>query len=782
MRTATVHGNAQNPTASGHLVATDGRELPLKATRLRADACAGLARVVVEQTFTNPFAEPLTVTYALPLPHAGAVSGFSFRIGDRRVVGEIDRLEAARERFEAALIEGRTAALLEQDRGSLFHQEVGNVPPGMEVIAEVTVDQPLEWLPEGAWAWRFPTVVAPRYLGAPERTVDADRVQQAVIDGEDGGPTLGFTLDVRDPLRPDARPESPTHAITVSAADGSARITLQDGADTALDRDLVVRWPVARETPSLALDRARPDAGAAHGDRAYGLLTVTPPRGDAPLQKVQRDLILLIDTSGSMSGPPLAQAKAAAKTLVESLGQGDTLELVAFASRPERWLAAPVGMSDGNRRAALAWIDGLETGGGTEMVSGMLAALRPRRSDAQRQVVLITDGLIGFEGEVVATICNTLPADARLHSVGVGPASNQSLTAPCARAGRGIEVQVGQDGDVEGAMARLLARLQAPVVTGLAVSGSALEALADPHTPDLFLGAPTRIPVALRPEGGELVLRGSTPAGPWSETLQVPETAHASGSAAVTTLFGREQVEALELELAAGADRETVDAQVERTGLQFAIATRRTSWIAVSEARDVDPREPLRRVQQPQRLPQGLSAEGLGLARFATPTLRASLDVLQADPFLDCMHAAKDTLSAGGFFDDVDDEFLSSRRVPELDDSPESSFLFHPPERRRVHAEALPQQDGSLLLEIEVDDEPLDWLPPESVERTTAVDILPSLEVVQERTSRAGRVSPGARIRLCLRLPGGADPNDLYALHLTDGNGEPFDIVIKRKA
>ena len=155
-----------SPASGGRLVATDGRPLPLLGAALRVEARGGLARVVLEQRFRNPHAEPLHVTYLLPLPVDGAVSGFGFRIGERRVVGEVDRRAAARERFEEAILEGRTAALLEQDRSSLFTQELGNIPPGAEVLAELTIDQRLRWLDAGAWEWRFPTVVAPRYLGA----------------------------------------------------------------------------------------------------------------------------------------------------------------------------------------------------------------------------------------------------------------------------------------------------------------------------------------------------------------------------------------------------------------------------------------------------------------------------------------------------------------------------------------------------------------------------------------------------------------------------------------
>src|SRR5262249_25488864 len=131
---------AMEPTG-GRLVSTDGRTLPLRGAALRADARAGMARVVLEQRFKNPYREALSVTYCLPLAADGAVAGFAFRIGDRTITGEIDRRGAARERFEQALMEGRSAALLEQDRSSLFTQEIGNIPPGAEILAEVTVDQ-----------------------------------------------------------------------------------------------------------------------------------------------------------------------------------------------------------------------------------------------------------------------------------------------------------------------------------------------------------------------------------------------------------------------------------------------------------------------------------------------------------------------------------------------------------------------------------------------------------------------------------------------------------------
>ena len=175
--------SAPHDASGGTLVSTDGRALPLTAATLTASARGGLAEVVLEQRFRNAADVPLTVTYSFPLPADAAVGGYAFTVGDRRIVGEIDRRQAARERFERALIEGHTAGLVEQERSSLFSQEIGNIPPGAEVVAALTIDQPLRWLEEGAWEWRFPTTAAPRYLGAAGRVPDEGRVRQDLAEG-----------------------------------------------------------------------------------------------------------------------------------------------------------------------------------------------------------------------------------------------------------------------------------------------------------------------------------------------------------------------------------------------------------------------------------------------------------------------------------------------------------------------------------------------------------------------------------------------------------------------
>ncbi len=600
-------------TSSGTLVTADGRALPLRSTRLRVRAAGGLAQVQLVQTFGNPFAEPLHVTYQLPLPADAAVGGFAFRLGAQVVRGEIERRAAARERFEQALATGRTAALLEQDRSALFTQELGNLPPGAEVEATIDIDQPLQW-GDGGWQWRFPTTVAPRYLGAAGRVEDAARQQVAVVDPAAAPlpPRCELELWIADALAGSAVPQSPSHALHCDVGAGGLRVAFAAAAGlVAMDRDVVVQWPVATLRPGVNLSVARPAAGALAG-QGFGLLTLVPPAAAGAIVALPRDLIVLLDISGSMAGVPLAQAQQVTCELIRSLGDADRLELLAFSSSASAWTSEPQPANAANRAAAEHWVRGLVAGGGTEMHGAILRALGALRAGAQRQVVLVTDGLIGFESEIVGAIGRDLPAGASVHVVGVGSAPNRTLTRGASRAGRGLELLVGLDESAAPAAQRLLARTAAPLVQGLQLSGTALLACAPRVLPDLFAGAPMRASVQLRPEGGSLCIRGVGAAGEFVHDLVVPPLAD-GGDAAIVRAFGREAVEDLEAELAATGNAAAIESRIEQLGLAHRIATRRTSWVAIGDEAVVDPRAAGRRVVVPQTLPYGMAVQQLGL-------------------------------------------------------------------------------------------------------------------------------------------------------------------------
>lgn len=596
-------------STGAHMVADDGRPLPLLGVELRAHAEAGLARITLRQQFQNPWDEPLRVRYLVPLPADAAVGGYCFELPNERIVGEIARKHEARERFERALIQGRSAALLEQQRSSVFEQEVGNIPPGALVTTELTIDQPLIWLAEGAWEWRFPIVVAPRYMGAAGHVRDAAKLNVPVLDGHvAAGATLALTIG--DAAR--TAPSSPSHALSSNyGADGWTVGIAGEAGSARLDRDVVIRWAVAAQLPGLEVSLARRE----QDDRALGLLTIVPPELTASREPVARDLILLIDISGSMGGEPLAQAKRVIRALIDGLAPQDQLEMIAFASRPIRWHRKPKTCKPDTRRDAIAWVEGLQASGGTNMHTAIIEALAPLRDDAQRQVLLVSDGLIGFEQQIIAEAVSRLPPRSRVHCLGVGHGVNRSLTRPLARAGHGVELIVAPGEDAERVVGTLLERTVEPLLIGLELAGTAL--IEAPLFPagsrgDLFAGAPSRMAVACRPEGGTLIVRARSAEGAWVQHIEVPATPAGVGDPALIRHFAREQVEDVETLIAAGLAPDG-DARIEALGLRYGIATRMTSWIAVSAQVTVDPTVPTRNVEQPHELPAGMSAEGVGL-------------------------------------------------------------------------------------------------------------------------------------------------------------------------
>lgn len=805
--TALPHAHHETPPTGGRLVTTTGRALPLLGTVIAAEAEGGVARVTLEQRFRNPYAEPLAVTYSLPLPADGAVSGFTFTVGARRIKGEIDRKRAARERYEQALSEGKSAALLEQDRSSLFTQEIGNIPPGAEVIVEIAIDQRLRWIDEGSWEWRFPTVVAPRYLGEPGRVPDADRVAQDVADGPlPARFLLGCT--VRDRLADGRRPESPSHAIDTVSTEGGTRVELRQRSGARLDRDIVVRWAVGTPKVGVSLATCRTEGGAVSGS-SFGLITVVPPSVRGAYRPVARDLIVLIDTSGSMGGEPLAQAARVVSAIIETLGEEDQIELIEFGSAPRRWRSRPEKATARARQDAIAWVRALRASGATEMRTAIVEALSTVRPGAQRQVVLVTDGQIGFEAQVVEAILNRLPAASRLHTVGVGSAVNRSLTGPAARAGHGVEVVIGLGEDPERAAARVVARTSAPLLVDLSISGSALVDLVPTRLPDLFAGAPALIAAALRPEGGEILVRGRTLSGAWEQRVRVPALSEGTGNAGLAALFAREAVEDLEMVLAAGGSAREIDPEIERLGITYQISTRLTSWVAVSDDPTVDPGDPLRRERMPHELPYGMSAEGVGLRAAVAPVLFAAPSqavsagaafapgapvpmgkpAAAAAPIRADLSDDSDESEERGIFSMVRDFFFGDEKADEADGAPAPRDEAPAKEMKKKEAAPAPvlkgaisgpaapapaavsapaaQRPGSLrgrvtlhragllVIEIPVAGTPLVWAPAAQAMVTLATGHTFTAALDAGRSTRGGTVAVGAAVRLALTLPAG---------------------------
>lgn len=578
-------------SAGAELVTTDGRLVPLVGAKLIGEARGGIARLVLEQQFANRYAETLNVTYRMPLPADGAISGYEFVIGERTIKGTVDKKRRARERFEQAIASGNTAALLEQERSDIFTQQIGNIPAGESLVARITIDQRLVWLPEGEWELRFPTVIGPRYIGAADSAADV-RATHIKVTEQPLSARITVDIDVKDAITGGAKPSLPQGPLR-------------------LDRDIVMRWPVAQPTPGITLAASRGQQGA------FGLLTIVPPSQTVKPTPVPRDLIVLLDTSGSMGAGPLEKAKQVVSMMIDSLREHDRFELIEFNNSPTRYNPEPLVATAEAKQAAIRWIRSREADGGTEMRAGVIEAMHSLRVGAQRQIVIVTDGYVGGERQILEAINRRLPRSARLHVLGVGSAVNRSLATALARAGRGVEVIVGVDEDAERGAKRLLDRTSTPLLTNVEISGSAVLRHAPDRIPDVFERAPLVAALMLRPDGGQLVVRGQLGTETWEQTLDVPPVSEGSG--ALAALYGRERVADVE----ANALFASVDGEVEELGLVFQIATRMTSWVAIDESRKVT--GPTRNELVPQELPYGTSAAAFGL-RAAVGGVQAQLE------------------------------------------------------------------------------------------------------------------------------------------------------------
>ncbi|HEY5952448.1 MAG TPA: hypothetical protein VIV40_43415, partial [Kofleriaceae bacterium] len=299
-------------------------------------------------------------------------------------------------------------------------------------------------------------------------------------------------------------------------------------------------------------------------------------------------------------------------------------ELIEFSNSPRRYHEEPLAATAPAKQAAIRWVRSRVADGGTEMRAGVIEALTTLRVGAQRQVVVVTDGYVGGEQQILEALNRRLPKSCRLHVLGVGSAVNRSLATSLSRAGRGVEVIVGIDDDAERGAKRLLDRTRSPMLTNVEISGSAVLRHAPAQMPDCFERAPLVCALAIKPEGGEILVRGQLARESWEQRIAVKPLQPGEGNQAIVALYGRERVADVE----ANAMFESVDGEIEDLGLTFQLATRMTSWVAIDEIR----REVGSSQEQviPQELPYGTTASAFGLRGPLQTSTRAGSVMLGA--------------------------------------------------------------------------------------------------------------------------------------------------------
>ena len=603
-------------------VATGRGNLPLQAIDLDATLTGLVARVALTQTFGNRFDQPLEASYIFPLPDRAAVTEFRMEVGERVVEGVLKERGQARADYDTAIEQGRRASIAEEERPGTFTMRVGNLLPGERVTVRLVMTGPLPW-DEGEAAFRFPLVVAPRYIpGVPlegepvgagtepdtDAVPDASRITPPVLLPGFPNP-VDLSIRVRiDPAGLDlGTVRSSLHAVVEEEAGGVRVVRVEPGERA--DRDFVLRIRTGSEAVTTAVAAAQ-DPGGGEGTFA---LTLLPPAG--PGAATPRDLVFVLDRSGSMAGWKMVAARRAVARMVDSLTGRDRFAVLAFDNVVE----TPPGLEgstlcaagDHARFQAVEFLSRLEARGGTEMaapLAGALDLLTAADAPGPRELglVLVTDGQVGNEDQILRLLAPRL-GGVRVYTVGVDTAVNEGFLKRLAALGGGACELVESEDRLDEVMDRVHRRIGAPVLTDLELVPAGLEidpaSLAPRRLPALFAGSPLVVSgrFAGRP-GGAVAVRGRDAAGrPWSAT--VPATAGDGPS--LTATWARAHLRDLEDRYATdpAPDRE-LERRIVATSLRFGVLCRFTAFVA-ADVQVVNEGGVVHRVLQPVEAPAG---------------------------------------------------------------------------------------------------------------------------------------------------------------------------------
>ncbi|HYV19428.1 MAG TPA: VIT domain-containing protein [Verrucomicrobiae bacterium] len=567
----------------------------LAHTDAQAVVTGPVAHTVLRQEWTNPNLVALDGTYIFPLPDNAAVTGLTLTIGSRRIEAEMRRREEARAVYEQARRAGQVAALLDQERQNIFAQQVANIMPGERIDITIEFDHELR-CDDGTCEYILPTVVGPRFV--PARQGDPGRIAPPVTLGT--GHRLTFTLDLDEGM-PIHDLESPSHTMAIQETGfGRANVRLA-AEETRLDRDVVVRFRLGGRDAEFGVlafrggrsaraggddDRAADGASPARDDGAgiFTLFLMPPVIAESEAQATPRELTFVLDCSGSMTGEPIEAAKEVVRRSLRAARASDTLQILRFSDQASGLWPDPVAVTPANVKRALEFLDTLHGEGGTEMLSGIRAALdRPADRERLRLVSLLTDGYIGNEAEVLAEVRRVL-GPARLFAFGIGSSVNRYLLENLAQEGRGTASFLARGEDPEQLVTRFVKRISTPVLTDLRLSweGIDVDDLEPALPPDLFAGQPLVIHGRYRrPGAGALVLEGVQQGGrrlTLRRTVALP--AYAEDHEALARLWARSRIDRLTRE-SYGRPGPDAIAAITDLALRFRLMTSYTSLVAV---------------------------------------------------------------------------------------------------------------------------------------------------------------------------------------------------------
>ena len=643
-------------------------ECPLKHTDVKANIAGFIARVTVTQTFHNPYDEKIEAVYVFPLPHTAAIDDMTMTVGDRRIVGLIKRRAEAQALYQKAIQEGKTASLLEQERPNIFTQSVGNIQPKDEVRIEISYVDVLDY-DMGIYEFHFPMVVGPRYIpgtatsqkpqlpdelkgkvgeletpldGSPDgadpsgtgvspdtdRVADASRITPPVL--KPGYRTahdisLAVSLDAGVPIQDI---QIVNHTADVDRVEASGATAVLSPADSIPNKDFVMKYAVVGKKPEMAV------LAHANGPEQGYFMLMIQPKLDAELAEAPpREIVFLVDVSGSMRGAPTQKMKETMHHFLRRTKRNDTLQVITFAGHAAKLFEKSVPATQMNIEHALNFTQQIRGGGGTEMLKAIKLVLNePVDRERVRIVVMLTDGYIGNEGEIIAEVDKQAGDQIRFWAIGIGSSPNRYLIDGVAKHGGGMAKMLELNTDPGPLVAEIAERIHRAQLAKIQIDWNELPVYETypRRIPELWAGRPV-IVFGRYGAGGsqEIRLSGSAEGKPLKYKLHVtlPDTQPTHD--VLSKVWARKKIEDVSAQLHA-ADASEIIEEITNIALNYRLMTQYTSFVAVDE-NDMQPidqevKAP-RQVVVPVLLPDGTDFSGFygaqpSQAKFASSTRR----------------------------------------------------------------------------------------------------------------------------------------------------------------
>ncbi|MDM8567326.1 VIT domain-containing protein [Candidatus Halobeggiatoa sp. HSG11] len=595
-------------------------EMPLKHTDVKIEVSGFVASAVVTQQYQNPFEQPIEAVYTFPLPNDAAVDDMQMTIGKRVIKGLIKRKQEARKIYEQASEQGQRASLLEQERPNIFTQSVANIMPGDNIVITIRYVNILEYS-EGNYELVFPMVVGPRYIPGniatghsgtgwspdTDKVPDASKITPPVLKpGERTGHDISLAVKLNAGVSI-KKVHSTSHVIDIKNVNLHESIINIHPADTLPNKDFILRYQVAGKAPELAT--------IAHHDERGGFFTlmIQPQQTVTEEQVFPRELIFIVDTSGSMSGFPIEKSKQAMRKLIKGMRSLDMFNVVRFAGDTGTLWKQSRPYNQTNADEALRYVDSFRGMGGTEMRTGIVEALgQPAAEGYLRIAFLMTDGYVGNEFGIFQAI-EKERRGARIFSLGVGSSVNRYLLDRAAEVGRGEAFYVRQDENSDKVINKFFKRVDKPALAHIEIDWGSLDVntIYPAKVPDLWAGQPILLHGRYNQGGKSTVtVRGELAGHRYVQELSVNLPQNQPNNESMATVWARQKVHQLMNKMVRAGQTQDLIEQVTTVGLDFKLMTQWTSFVAVEE-RIVNVEGKPQTVVQPVELPEGVAYEGI---------------------------------------------------------------------------------------------------------------------------------------------------------------------------